>query len=79
MRGEYTIVKPDGGELSFTFSFKAARFAAKHHLEEDGEQGPLKIVGPDGGQAAIAELDENGRFLLRTSSLTRRYETEVSE
>jgi len=75
--GIYTVIDVSGRELSETDSYAAAREAIRVHLMCDGEEGPLTIIGPDGGKVASGELDGCNRILFRTSSLSRRYEEVV--
>jgi hypothetical protein len=56
---------------------KGARIACRTHLEVDGMDGPLWILTPDGSRLEEAVKDECGRVTIRTSSLSRKYETEV--
>src|SRR5262245_8821460 len=73
----FTVIDRNGRELSESESFAAARTAVRTHLLEDGEQGPLKIISPDGKEIGTAELDECGRMTIWTTTLSDRYETEV--
>jgi hypothetical protein len=72
--GTYTVVDAGGRELSECDSFAAARSAVRVHLNCDGETPPLHIIAPDGKTIGTAELDSCGNVVIRTSSLSRKYE-----
>lgn len=62
----------DGLELSTATSADAAFFAARTHLQVDGEEGPLEIHDPDDVWVGSVSLDECSRLDLRVPSPRRR-------
>ena len=60
---EYLVVDVAGRELSESRSLKGAREAVRVHLREDGEQGPLTIMGLDGPMQK-GDLDACGNVVF---------------
>ena len=77
MIGTYTVIDASGRELSECDSFAAARMAVRVHLSCDGETPPLEIIAPDGKSIGTGVIDQCGNVVIRTSSLSRRYEEVV--
>jgi hypothetical protein len=74
--GIYTVIDSTDRELSEARSLAAAKLAVKTHLLVDGEDPPLRIFAPDGNKIAEGVLDNCGRVVIRTTSLTKKYDIE---
>lgn len=77
MYGIYSVQDETGQIVSEAYSFSAARLAVRTHLEVDGYDPPLMIFAPDGKKIATGVKDECGHVLIRTTTLSAKYDKEV--